>query len=178
MLFSISYILLGFVAVTVVYAIPVDTAVTYPGRQTHPTSSWIRRQAKDKIHVRFLNRSPTGTGCPVPQIKQEMTLILEKFRQSINVNTPFEFLFQNRYDEEIDDDEHDFEFWGEGVGEDCETNERSCEVMYNGNTERDRLDPETMMATISAEKGMKHLLVVNYDIRHNVKDKHSSWQES
>ncbi|KAJ3998933.1 hypothetical protein F5050DRAFT_1710098 [Lentinula boryana] len=178
MLLSISYVLLGIVAV--IHAIPVDSGITYPTRQTAPSHpphvdprppqphSQLKPISKDKIYIRFMHPEPTGTGCPVFQIKEEMSLILEKYRQHINVNKPFEFSFLNRYDENIESDRHDFEFWGEGVGGDCGRSESPCEVVYNDDiVEVERHNPSAVMATISTAS-TDGVLDVTYAIRHLV----------
>ncbi|KAJ3991091.1 hypothetical protein F5050DRAFT_1316896 [Lentinula boryana] len=129
MLFSISYVLLGLVAV--IHAIPVNTAPLHP---PHAVSLLDPRHPQplpqDEINVLFVFPERTGTGCPVRIIKQEINLILEEYRQHINVNKPFRFSLLNRYDGDIKNNFHDFIFWGEGMSGDCQTQENPCRVQY------------------------------------------------
>ncbi|KAJ3801833.1 hypothetical protein GGU11DRAFT_753352 [Lentinula aff. detonsa] len=176
---SISYVLLGLVALVYVYAIPVNTGVTYPNRQTAPEypphELLDRRQPKDKIYICFVDRGAhAGIGCSDPKIKKEINLILKEYRQHIlNVKEPFELSFMNRYDGVIEDDGHSFEFWGEGVGEDCTTSERMCPVVYLHDDTFvedevvDKTDPNTLMACIYAMTDWKPLLELKVRMRYN-----------
>ncbi|KAJ3734253.1 hypothetical protein DFJ43DRAFT_1064344 [Lentinula guzmanii] len=169
MLFSISYVLLGLIAVT--HAIPIDTDPSHPAhvvslldaQHPQPQSQQI---PKDKIYIGFIDHDDTGTGT-TPKIKKEVKLIVEKYRQHMNISNPFELSFENRYRGNIDNDFHNFAFWGKGDGWDCETVETSCGVLYKSLSSRKKLDPEWPMASVYTSSE-KRVLDVTCAIRHRV----------
>ncbi|KAJ3744347.1 hypothetical protein DFH05DRAFT_1460458 [Lentinula detonsa] len=207
MLFSISYVLLGLIAV--IHAIPfysgdihssVQTAPSRPrppprGGPSNPpprgpsnppprgpststsTSHNPHSQLphpKDKIYIDFyLGKRIEGTGCSNPMFEKELTLIFEAYRQHINVGRPFEFSFLNEYDgDDIHKNQHHFAFWGEGVGEDCQTSLKSCEVEYDEESSSSSSSSSTRLAIILAEslavEDTPVLFQVTYAIRNRV----------
>ncbi|KAJ3801832.1 hypothetical protein GGU11DRAFT_150070 [Lentinula aff. detonsa] len=174
MLFSISYVLLGLV--TVMHAIPVDSGITYPSRQTapsHPPHAVAvavplldprRLQAqlppppppkpKQKIYVNFLNGNLLRTLCWDPRVKKELKLIFEEYRQHLHVDGPFDLIFLDdfEHDGDIHDNFHDVMFWGEGVGGGCQTEREPCRVQYNDPVVFPRVPrPTTHLASVLSD---------------------------
>ncbi|KAJ3734267.1 hypothetical protein DFJ43DRAFT_154713 [Lentinula guzmanii] len=175
MLFSISYVLLGLVAV--LHAIPVDfrsgqTAPSHPHAVSLLDPRLEPQPLKDKIFIDF----PFGeftkrkSGCSNPMIEKEINLIFKAYRRSINAGNPFELVFRDDYHGNIDDNRHDFVFWGEGVGGDCQTSRDPCSVEYEKPSST--RDPKTHLATILAEDlaavDTPELFRVTYAIRNHV----------
>ncbi|KAJ3744349.1 hypothetical protein DFH05DRAFT_1176408 [Lentinula detonsa] len=175
MLFSISYVLLGLIAV--IHAIPVDspsgqTAPSHPPHAVavslldpHHPQPQSQQIPEDKIDILFLNPDDTGTGS-TPKIKKEIKLIVEMYREHMNVKKPFELSFENRYSGDINDNFHDFIFWGQGDGWDCKTEESPCGVLYNPLAIWRKSDPQYRMASIHTSTRDDSVLDVTYAIRH------------
>ncbi|KAJ3734257.1 hypothetical protein DFJ43DRAFT_154371 [Lentinula guzmanii] len=159
-----TYILLGLVALTQVAAGPIDT----------------RSSPSDVIYIHF--RGDTGGGVdhttksiPHRDIAFEMNLIMEAYRKSIGITTPFRFEYQNSYSGDISRNEHDFDFWGELVGEDCKEEDpmkikNRCMVVFHyteaGPPDDRKVDAGKDLATVFFDT--KNLFTVHYDIRHRV----------
>ncbi|KAJ3991557.1 hypothetical protein F5050DRAFT_1715987 [Lentinula boryana] len=161
MLFSISCVLLGLIAV--IHAIPVNSGITSnpsPCRQTSPSHPSRAVKSKslldprhthphpqphseplptDEIYVGFVRSKCRGTvtGCEDARIKKEITLIIKgTFEISIH---------------------------GEWVGGDCEGDHTFCKVQYDkpfALSSTVDVDPRTHLADILAEnqKGDKHVV--------------------
>ncbi|KAJ3987961.1 hypothetical protein F5890DRAFT_1494249 [Lentinula detonsa] len=170
MLFSISHVLLGLIAVT--HAIPIDTDPSHPHHAVslldaqHPQPQ-PRQTPKDEIHLAFCYPDDTGRPGTTPKIKKELKLIVEKYRQHMNISKPFELSFENRNSGNIDDNFHDFVFWGKGDGWDCETDESPCGVLYKIVPIWKRSDPERRMASVYTSPAVG-VFDVTYAIRHRV----------
>ncbi|KAJ3744324.1 hypothetical protein DFH05DRAFT_1175677 [Lentinula detonsa] len=172
MLFSISYVLLGLIAVT--HAIPIDTDPSHPHHAVslldaqHPQPQ-SQQTPKDEIHLAFCYPDDTGRPGTTPKIKKELKLIVEKYRQHMNISKPFELSFENRNSGNIDDNFHDFVFWGKGDdhGWDCETDESPCGVLYKIVPIWKRSDPERRMASVYTSPAVG-VFDVTYAIRHRV----------
>ncbi|KAH7873809.1 hypothetical protein F5879DRAFT_621459 [Lentinula edodes] len=119
--------------ISAVHAIPVvvHTSAT-PGPHLE-----TRASSKDIIHISFRAPSETrGTGTPIPKIRKEIKKILTTWREFNNVLRKFDVVYSNQFDGNIHYNQHDFQFWGSGVGEGCEVQVDKCwfwyeEDMYN-----------------------------------------------
>ncbi|KAJ3894647.1 hypothetical protein GG344DRAFT_62736 [Lentinula edodes] len=115
--------------ISAVYAVPVvvhTSGATTPGPHLE-----TRAPSKDIINISFHNPSAQGgTGTPVPKIRTEIKSILTEWRKSNHVSKEFEVVYSNRFDGNIHYNQHDFQFWGSGVGEGCEVQEDQCWVWY------------------------------------------------
>ncbi|KAJ3978791.1 hypothetical protein F5890DRAFT_1200662 [Lentinula detonsa] len=175
MLFSISYVLLGLVAV--MHAIPVDTAPSHPPRAVslldprrfHELPQLPPEHPKHKIVVTFLHGEPTRRVCLDPLIKKELTLIFKEYRRQLNTDRRFVLLFQNnfRHGGTIHQNLHDVSFWGEGVGRDCELEDSPCSVWYDESISPRVPKPTTPLATVATADD--HVLFeVTYAMRNRV----------
>ncbi|KAH7873808.1 hypothetical protein F5879DRAFT_987128 [Lentinula edodes] len=130
----IIYVFLGSV-ISAVHAVPV--VVHTPGATTPGPHLETRASSKDIINIAFHNPSAQrGTGTPVSKIKTEIKTILTKWRESDHVSKKpkdaknFDLEYDNRYDDNIHLNLHEFSFWGKGVGEGCKEEEDGCYVQY------------------------------------------------
>ncbi|KAJ3782966.1 hypothetical protein GGU10DRAFT_335128 [Lentinula aff. detonsa] len=176
MLFSISYVLLGLIAV--IHAIPIDSGITYPSpcrqtapshppravkslldpRHTHPRPQpHSEPLPKDDIYVGFVRSKPRGTvpRCEDARIKKEITLIIKGYRRHLNIGRPFEISFHGEYDcdGDIHNNLHDFIFWGEGMGGDCEGDPTFCRVQYD--------EPLSSTVDVDPKTRLADMLIVN-----------------
>ncbi|KAJ3979799.1 hypothetical protein F5890DRAFT_1569192 [Lentinula detonsa] len=168
---SISYILIGLVALTQVAAVPIDTEIS-PSYRT----------ISDVIHVRFIADPRQVERGPKPldrrggnPIAQEMKLIMESYRKHIHITTPFRIDYDNSYRAPVSWNHHDFIFWGENVGKECKEREDSdkgkkgCKVVFRGmgDDKSEKIDAGEELATVYFDS-TKELFTVHYDIRHQV----------
>ncbi|KAJ3874548.1 hypothetical protein F5051DRAFT_431253 [Lentinula edodes] len=124
----IIYVFLGSV-ISAVHAVPV--VVHMPGATTPGPHLETRASSKDIINIAFRAPSETrGTGTPIPKIRKEIKSILTKWQEFNHVSKKFEVAYSNRFDGNIHYNQHDFQFWGSGVGEGCEVQVDECWVWY------------------------------------------------
>ncbi|KAJ3801823.1 hypothetical protein GGU11DRAFT_767901 [Lentinula aff. detonsa] len=148
----------------------------YPSHPAHAVSlldaqhpqPQSRQISKDEIHLAFCYPDDTGRPGTTPKIKKELKLIVEKYREHMNISKPFELSFENRYSGNIDDNFHEFVFWGKGDGWDCETDESPCGVLYKTVPIWKKSDPECRMASVYTSPEEDRVFDVTYAIRHRV----------
>ncbi|KAJ3998930.1 hypothetical protein F5050DRAFT_1741046 [Lentinula boryana] len=198
---SISYILLGLVALTQTAAGPIDVGVVFFLPFVHPAYffnavitiraytllnylNFLQTRSSssplDVIYIHFRGDLGGGVdhttkGIPRRDIALEIDLIMKAYRNSIGITTPFRFEYQNSYNGHISRNEHDFDFWGERVGEDCEEEDpmkikNRCMVVFHYTeaepTDDRKVDAGKDLATVFFDT--KNLFTVHYDIRHQV----------
>ncbi|KAJ3991558.1 hypothetical protein F5050DRAFT_1715988 [Lentinula boryana] len=184
MLFSISYVLLSLIAV--MHAIPVDASSTHQSEQTAPShppphavslldprrlppppSRFPPQPPRDKIYLTFMfGTQPTGDSVPLV-IEEEITLIFTEYRRHLDVHSrSFRFVFRNGYDGDIHDNLHDVMFWGEGVGEDCQTRREPCKVQYNDPVLVPSVPvrPDTHLATVLSDVAVTATTAVLFNV--------------
>ncbi|KAJ3734264.1 hypothetical protein DFJ43DRAFT_1064393 [Lentinula guzmanii] len=188
MLFSISYVFLGLIAV--IHAIPVDspsgqTAPSHP--PPHASSSFLDprrlpppppqfppRPPKDEITITFMFGTRTGEEV-TPVIEEEITLIFAEYRRHLNVRNSFRFLFQNGYDGDIHHNLHDVMFWGEGVGRECHTRRDPCKVQYKDPVVSPRVpSPDTHLATVFSKVAVTDTTDVLFNVDYSTRNRVSS----
>ncbi|KAJ3991556.1 hypothetical protein F5050DRAFT_1867132, partial [Lentinula boryana] len=182
---SISYILIGLVALTQVAAVPVDVSIVFcVFVLTEISPSY--RTISDVIHVRFIADPRQVEHGPKPKpkpldrrggnpIAQEMKLIMESYRKHIHITTPFQIDYDNSYSAPVSWNHHDFIFWGENVGKECKEREdpykgkKGCKVVFRGigDDESEKIDAGEELATVYFDS-TKELFTVHYDMWHQV----------
>ncbi|KAJ3979797.1 hypothetical protein F5890DRAFT_847230 [Lentinula detonsa] len=184
MLFSISYVLLGLIAV--IHAIPLyspseQTAPSHPPhalsslldprRIPPPSSRFPPRPPRDEIYITFMFGTRTGEEV-TPLIEEELTLIFTKYRRHLNVRSrSFRFSFQNGYDGDIHDNLHDVMFWGEGVGRECQTRRDPCKVQYEDPVVSQRVTrPTTRLATVFSEVAVTATTAVLFNVDYSTRN--------
>ncbi|KAJ3776092.1 hypothetical protein FB446DRAFT_337312 [Lentinula raphanica] len=111
--------------------------------------------------------TPTTTVDVDVDVDYETRRSMSEWRERLEVHEEFELNYVNSYTDDISENEHDFRFWGDGVGALCKTKAGGCRVELN--RKRSTLDPSNIMGHILYQDPLGErtlpLLSLPYSIR-------------
>ncbi|KAJ3744328.1 hypothetical protein DFH05DRAFT_1460442 [Lentinula detonsa] len=157
---SISYILIGLVALAQAAAAPITQREVAAQVPTNAASTPV-----NVVRVRFtgiLGGNEKSTKPTVDtKIIHEVHELFKEYLKSIGITTSFEIQYEDGSQDPITWFSHDFDFWGENVGKDCKEDQdlrhgkKGCMVAFN------RASAGKEWATVLFD--MKNLFTAHYD---------------
>ncbi|KAJ3801829.1 hypothetical protein GGU11DRAFT_753346 [Lentinula aff. detonsa] len=166
---SISYFLIGLVALAQAAAAPITQREVAAQVPTNAASTPV-----NVIRVRFtgeLGEDDNSTKPTVdPKIDHEVHELFIAYLHSIGIPTSFQIQYENGSKDPITMFSHNFDFWGENVGDDCKEEQdlkngkKGCMVAFQvmpGLQAMDTVDLGKEVATVMFD--MKTLFTAHYD---------------